>query len=73
MGGSDNGDAHTSIDIAANFAAGFLPLLSEHRGDNDVSHYFLLSSYTRKFSAEHYVQFFRAPPLQVSDNVVGHT
>jgi hypothetical protein len=32
MGSSDNGDAHTgtSIDIAANFGAGFLALLAEH-------------------------------------------
>jgi hypothetical protein len=32
MGCSDNGNAHTSIDIAADFRAGFLPLLGEHGG-----------------------------------------
>jgi hypothetical protein len=33
MGCSDNGNAHTSIDIAADFSrAGFLPLLGEHGG-----------------------------------------
>jgi hypothetical protein len=30
MSGSDNGNAHASIDIAANFGAGLLPLLGEH-------------------------------------------
>jgi hypothetical protein len=30
MGSSDNCDAHTSIEIAANFRIGFLPLLGEH-------------------------------------------
>jgi hypothetical protein len=29
MGGSDDGDAHTTIDISANFGVGFLPLLCE--------------------------------------------
>jgi hypothetical protein len=28
-GSSDDGDAHTGIDIHANFGAGFLPLLGE--------------------------------------------
>jgi hypothetical protein len=32
MGCSDNGIAHTSIDAAADFGAGFLPLLGEHGG-----------------------------------------
>jgi hypothetical protein len=32
MGGSDHGNAHTSIDIAGNFGAGFLPHLGEHGG-----------------------------------------
>jgi hypothetical protein len=32
MGCSDNGNAHTSIDTAADFRAGFLPLLGEHGG-----------------------------------------
>jgi hypothetical protein len=29
---SDNGNAHTSIDIAAVFGVGFLPLRGEHGG-----------------------------------------
>jgi hypothetical protein len=32
MGCSDNGNAHTSINIAADFGVGFLPLLGEHGG-----------------------------------------
>jgi hypothetical protein len=32
MGCSDNGNAHTSINIAADFRVGFLPLLDEHGG-----------------------------------------
>jgi hypothetical protein len=32
MGCSDNGNAHASIDMAPDFRAGFLPLLSEHGG-----------------------------------------
>jgi hypothetical protein len=32
LGCSDNGNAHTSIDIAADLRAGFLPLLGEHGG-----------------------------------------
>jgi hypothetical protein len=32
MSCSDNGNAHTSIDIAADFRVGFLPLLGEHGG-----------------------------------------
>jgi hypothetical protein len=32
MGSSDNGDAHTSIDIAANFRVEFLPLLGDQHG-----------------------------------------
>jgi hypothetical protein len=49
MGGSDNGNAHTSIDIGADFAAGFFPLLGE-QGD-----YFLgkiLASSPRRPSAD---------------------
>jgi hypothetical protein len=32
MGCSDNGNAHTSIDAAADFGVGFLPLRSEDGG-----------------------------------------
>jgi hypothetical protein len=32
MGCSGNGNAHMSIDIAADFRLGFLPLLGEHGG-----------------------------------------
>jgi hypothetical protein len=32
MGSSENGDTRTSIDTAADFGAGFLPLLGKHGG-----------------------------------------
>jgi hypothetical protein len=34
MGGSDYGNAHASIDVAADIRLGFLPLLGKHRADS---------------------------------------
>jgi hypothetical protein len=33
VGGSDNDNAHSSIDVAADFRVGFLPLLSKQSGE----------------------------------------